>query len=165
MPREELKSRLRLSTRLFNAILRRLVNDGVLGETGPLIFDPNHEIQFSPSQEKAVQDLLTRFAATPNAPPTIKETQMEIGDEVYNALIDLGILVPVSSEVIFRKQDYDRMLAELHGLFEEQGTLTAAQVRDHFNTSRKYVLALLEHLDQQGMTVREGDIRRLRTKH
>jgi hypothetical protein len=35
-------------------------------------------------------------------------------------------------------------------------------VRDHFNTSRRYVLALLEHLDATGVTVREGDARRLR---
>jgi len=164
MPREELKSRLRLSPRLFNAVLRRLVKSGSLIEAGPLIFEPNHQIRFTSSQEKAIQVLLARFAAAPNSPPSIKEVQVEVGEEVYSALIDLGVLVPVSSEVVFRKEDYERMLAQLQKLFEQQDTLTAAQVRDHFNTSRKYILAFLEYLDQQGVTIREGDFRRLRTR-
>jgi selenocysteine-specific elongation factor len=64
--------------------------------------------------------------------------------------------------VVFRLEDFDRMLEEVRRLFESHGTLTAAQVRDHFNTSRRYVLAFLEHLDSAGITVRSGDIRRLK---
>jgi len=40
--------------------------------------------------------------------------------------------------------------------------LSAAQLRDHFNTSRRYTLALLEYLDGQGITIRDGDVRRLK---
>jgi selenocysteine-specific elongation factor len=159
-----LKSRLKLTSRLFNVVLRRLVKIGALVEAGPLIYEPQHQIRFTSSQEKAIQVLLARFATAPNSPPSIKEVQGEVGEEIYDALVDLGELVPVSSEVVFRKQDYKRMLAELRKLFERQDTLTAAQVRDNFNTSRKYVLALLEYLDQQGVTIREGDVRRLRTR-
>jgi selenocysteine-specific elongation factor len=36
------------------------------------------------------------------------------------------------------------------------------QVRDGFNTSRKYALALLEYLDDQRITKRVGDERVLR---
>ena len=164
IPREELKSRLRLPSRLFNAVLRRLTNEGALSEVGPLIFEPNHQIRFSPSQEKAVQDLLAKFAAAPYSPPGVKEAQLEVGEELYNALIDLGLLTQVSNEVVFRTQDYEQMMSELQSIYKKQDLLTAAQVRDHFNTSRKYVLAFLEYLDQQGVTVREGDFRRLRTK-
>jgi len=41
-------------------------------------------------------------------------------------------------------------------------TLTVTQVRDHFTTSRKYALALMENLDAIGVTVRDGDARRLK---
>ncbi len=111
-----------------------------------------------------MQELLAKFAAAPNSPPGVKEAQLEVGEELYNALIDLGLLTQVSNEVVFRTQDYEQMMSELQSLYKKQDLLTAAQVRDHFNTSRKYVLAFLEHLDQQGVTVREGDFRRLRTK-
>jgi selenocysteine-specific elongation factor len=39
--------------------------------------------------------------------------------------------------------------------------ITVAEFRDQFNTSRRYALAFLEHLDAVGITLREGDIRHL----
>ena len=162
MPREELKSRLKTSTRLFNGIIRKLINEDALDEAGPLVLIPGHQIRFSPHQERAVQALLAQFAASPYAPPSVKEAQAGVGEEVYTALLDSGVLVAVSPEVVFRKEDYDRMLEEVCSLFESHETLTAAQVRDHFNTSRRYVLAFLEHLDSAGITVRSGDVRRLK---
>jgi selenocysteine-specific elongation factor len=54
------------------------------------------------------------------------------------------------------------MIAEVRRLFEQRGSLTVAQARDHFNTSRRYVLAFLEHLDAIGVTARAGDERRLK---
>ncbi|MCD6027878.1 MAG: selenocysteine-specific translation elongation factor, partial [Thermomicrobiales bacterium] len=41
----------------------------------------------------------------------------------------------------------------------EQGTMTLAQFRDHFGTSRKYAQAALEHLDRLKYTRRVGDDR------
>jgi len=158
----ELKSRLKTSTRLFNGIIRKLINEDALDEAGPLVLIPGHQIRFSPHQERAVQALLAQFAASPYAPPSVKEAQAGVGEEVYTALLDSGVLVAVSPEVVFRKEDYDRMLEEVCSLFESHETLTAAQVRDHFNTSRRYVLAFLEHLDSAGITVRSGDVRRLK---
>ena len=46
--------------------------------------------------------------------------------------------------------------------FAYQDTLTVIQLRDRLNTSRRYVLAFLEHLDAAGLTVRTGDYRTLR---
>jgi selenocysteine-specific elongation factor len=41
--------------------------------------------------------------------------------------------------------------------------MTVAQVRDEFNTSRKYALAIMEHLDERRITRRVGDERVLRS--
>jgi len=41
----------------------------------------------------------------------------------------------------------------------EYGTLTLAEFRDHFQTSRKYAVAVLEYLDEKGITKRKGDAR------
>jgi selenocysteine-specific elongation factor len=45
---------------------------------------------------------------------------------------------------------------------QTHGKLTVAQVRDMFATSRKYALALMEHLDAIGVTRRVGDERMLK---
>jgi selenocysteine-specific elongation factor len=162
IPREELKSRLKLPGRLFNAVLQKLVKDSVIEESGPLVYRCGHTIQFNPEQQRRVDGLLSRFAASPYAPPTVKVCQSEVGADIYEALIDLGQLIPVAPDVVFRRQDYDHMIADVHSLLAQNGTITAAQVRDHFNTSRRYALAFLEHLDAIGVTLREGDVRRLK---
>jgi selenocysteine-specific elongation factor len=162
MPKEELKSRLKISPRLFSGLIRILIHNDQLDEMGPLILRPDHEIRFTPQQEEAVQSLLRRFAASPYSPPSVKDAISDVGEEVFQAMIDLDLLVPVSNEVVFRREDYDQMVLEVQDLLQEKGTLSAAQVRDHFNTSRRYILAFLEHLDEIGVTVREGDVRRLK---
>jgi selenocysteine-specific elongation factor len=164
MPREELKSRLKTPPRLFNAALRKLISDGLLSEAGVAVFRPGHGIRFDPQQQKKVDVLLAKFAAAPYAPPTVKDCSAEVGEDVYGAMVDLGMLVPVPPDIVFRREDYERMVAEVRALIEKQGMATAAEVRDHFNTSRRYVLALLEHLDAVGVTVRDGDARRLKGK-
>ena len=47
-------------------------------------------------------------------------------------------------------------------LLQRQGTVTLAQVRDLLGTSRRYVQALLERMDEDRITVRRGDERVLR---
>ena len=162
IPREELKSRLKLPARLFNIALKRLGGLGELSEQGPLVMLPEHTIRFNPQQQRLVDTLLARYATSPYAPPTVKDSQAEVGEDIFAALIDTGQIILIHPEVAFRNEDYDKMLAELRRLLSENGTITAAQVRDHFNTSRRYVLAFLEHLDARGITIREGDLRRLK---
>jgi DNA-binding MarR family transcriptional regulator len=43
----------------------------------------------------------------------------------------------------------------------QQGAATVSQLRAHFNTTRKYMVPILEKLDQLGVTQREGDKRTL----
>ncbi len=160
MPREELKSRLKMPARPFNAAMRRWVQDGGLEEQGVLVCLPGHTIALSAQQQAGLERLLARFAASPYAPPSVKEAQAEIGEDVYQAAIDTGRLVQVSADVVFRQQDYAEMLRQVGEHFAGESTLTAAQFRDRFQTSRKYALAFLEHLDAAGRTVREGDFRR-----
>jgi selenocysteine-specific elongation factor len=160
--REELKSRVKMPARLFNACVRKWILEGVLEENGLYIFIPVHKIQFSQQQQRLVDGLLGKFKANPFAPPSVKECKAEVGEEVYAALVETGELVEVSQEVVFRHLDFDWMVDEIRKKMQRQGTITAAEVRDYFNTSRKYVLAFLEYLDSQGVTVREGDARRLK---
>jgi selenocysteine-specific elongation factor len=159
MPREELKSRLKPTARSFAALMTSLTVEGSLQENGPLVSIPGFEISYDPAQTRAIQNLLRRMVASGYSPPPVKECQQEVGEAVYQALVESGRLVQVSPEVVFTRELYDDMVAEIMRLFERMETLTAAQVRDHFNTSRRYVLALLEHLDGRGLTIRKGDIR------
>jgi selenocysteine-specific elongation factor len=162
MPREELKSRLKFTPRLFNAALRLWLAENSLVEIGLLLARPQHVVQFNPAQQAQVDRLLQKFDAQPYATPSVKDCQTELGEEGFAALIDLGELVQVSPEVVFRRSDYDTLVAAVRQQLEQTGSLTLAQFRDQFSTSRKYAQAFLEHLDATGLTQREGDLRKLR---
>jgi selenocysteine-specific elongation factor len=74
-------------------------------------------------------------------------------------LLTRGDLTAVSNDVVFETGAYQEMVGVVRAHLAEHGSITVAQARDMFGTSRKYVLALLEHLDQIGVTKRVGDER------
>ena len=174
MPREELKSRLMISARVFNAATNIWFAEGIFDEIFvrqnlpgispvPLIHLSGYQVKFSPVNQNLVDKLLTRFANNPYSPPSIKESISEVGDELFNTMIDLGYFIPLSSEVAFRLEDYYIIVERIRSMFEMQDTISVAQVRDAFHTSRRYILAILEHLDSIGMTIRVGDVRKLKS--
>ena len=57
---------------------------------------------------------------------------------------------------------YEEMVERIRTYIAERGEITVAEVRDLFDTSRKYALALMDHLDHQRITRRVGDARVLR---
>jgi selenocysteine-specific elongation factor len=95
------------------------------------------------------------------SPPALNELKGSFGEELAEALIARGDLVQVGPEIVFRRADYDEMVGAVREMIVESGAVTVAAFRDRFRTSRKYALAVLEHLDAIGMTIREGDQRRL----
>jgi selenocysteine-specific elongation factor len=160
MPREELKSRLKLPPRLFNLVLHRMAMENILTEAARWVALPGHAVKFSPFQQVKVDQLMAQFAESPYAPPTVKECQALTGEDIYSALVDFGDLVPVSDEVVFRRLDYQTMEDKILLTLRQKGQITLAEVRDLFQTSRRYAQALLEHLDAIGVTIRDGDFRR-----
>jgi selenocysteine-specific elongation factor len=73
-----------------------------------------------------------------------------------------GRLVRVSEGVVFLAETYQEMVGRVVSHLEREGSITVAEVRDMFGASRKYALALMEHLDDQRVTKRVGDLRVLR---
>ncbi|RPI93735.1 MAG: selenocysteine-specific translation elongation factor [Chloroflexi bacterium] len=164
VPREELKSRLKLSSRAFNALIRKLITDHLLTDHPAFIATPEHEVKFDSGQQVRVQALMRKFEQNPYSPPSARECEAEVGGEILNALIESNELIAVSSDIVFRRQDYDLMVERLRKEIQQKDKITLAETRTLFDTSRKYAQALLEHLDAAGLTVRDGDFRRLRRK-
>jgi len=106
--------------------------------------------------------LLAQFQQQPYAPPSVKEAVTAVGEEVLGALVERGDIVQVSPEVVFLASTYREMVARIRARIQQEGSITLAQVRDMFATSRKYAQAILEHLDEIGVTKRVGDARVLR---
>lgn len=159
MSREELRSALRLDPRAYNGLLARAAADGLIVDEAATVRLPEHQVRFTPQQQQAVDDLLARFRAAPYATPSVKEAAALVGEEVLGVLLARGDLVQVSPEVLFLRETYEEMVERIRAHIQQQGSITLAQVRDLFQTSRKYAQALLEYLDGVGVTRRVGDER------
>lgn len=163
IPKEELKSKLNLDQHIFQAILTKFMELELL----ELIDNSVRTFGFTPelnsSQEKISTKVIELFQESPFSTPSLKECIQKYGLEIINFLQMSGVIVVVNSDVAFLSENYQEMYDWVVEKIQKSGSLTAAEFRDQFETSRKYALAFLEHLDMKGITVREGDLRKLRS--
>jgi selenocysteine-specific elongation factor len=155
---------MKVAPKLFSAILGQLGSEEKVLVQGSMAWLPEHEVVFTSGQQRVVDELMARFASKPFSPPTIKESVAAVGEDLYQTLVAMGKLLPVSQEVVFRTEDYQQAIADVSDLAAQHGTFTLAQARDHWGTTRRFVQDLLEYMDREGITLRVGDGRKLRSK-
>ncbi len=162
IPKEELKSRLKLDQPVFLAVLNLFQEINFVETIGNVVrlkaFSPN----LNDSQQKAQESILKSFSAMPYSTPGIKESIENHGEEIFNYLQSENILINVGNDVAFLSEYYHEMKEWVVYKIEQSESLTVAEFRDKFQTSRKYALAFLEHLDAIGITIRDGDVRKIR---
>jgi selenocysteine-specific elongation factor len=161
--RELLKSGLKLTQEQFDLILGLLSHQGKLVERGTLVWAASHSILLTPQQEAQAASLVEKFTQSPYSPPDVTEAEAELGLDVLEGLIATNRLVRVSDAVLFLPGTIEVMKSWVQEAIQANGSVSLAQFRDHFQTSRKYAAAFLEYLDSIGYTLRKGDVRVLRT--
>jgi selenocysteine-specific elongation factor len=141
-------------------LIEEMVNRGMLRRAGSRISLPEFVVLLSQADAEQVSRLLERFAAEPYGPPGWNACREAVGEEVLASLLENGELVRVSETVLLSRGAYSQMTDWVRVRLGETGRVTVGEVRDRFASSRKYALALLEHLDQIGVTARDGDFHR-----
>ncbi len=159
MPREELRSRLRLDSRAFDQAAALWSRRGEIREAAGTTSLVEHEARPDPKQKKRTEELLAALREKPLTPPILDGE-----DDLLAYLEDRGDIVRVDERVVFAAEAYREMMERVVAHLKERETITLAQVRDLLGTSRRYAQALLEHMDQQRITRRVGDERVLRKR-
>ena len=165
MPRDTLRSQLRLSPSAFDALLGHYndaSNPAAFVDVGGMVRLAGHDVRFAPEQQAAVEALLARCRAQPWATPSVKEARAAVGDEVYVVMLRRRMLIQLNDEVILLPDTCAQATQQVRAFIEREGSMTAVQARDLFGTTRKYALALMEYLDLSGVTRRVGDARVLK---
>ncbi len=159
LPREELKSRLGLTPRVFDRVIERASAEQVLVASSDVVRRPDFTITFSPELARKVNTLLAQFERVPYAPPNATDAEAAIGSEALSVLVTQDKLVRLSDSVLLAPRAFNAMRDWVVATIRKDGQVNAGQVRDQFDTSRKYAVALLEYLDAQRVTKRVGDNR------
>ena len=158
VPAQEIRSRLNLSQPVYQRALARLVEEQIVVDERQSLRLPDHEITLTPKMEEEASAYLNSLQKDPYSPPS----DQRVSPELLGVLIDQGKVVRVTDGVIFDASAYREMTERIVQHLKDQGNITVAEARTMFNTSRKYILPLLEHMDQQQITRRTGDERVLR---
>ncbi|MCI0847518.1 MAG: selenocysteine-specific translation elongation factor [Chloroflexi bacterium] len=158
VPAQEIRSRLDLSQPVYQRALVRLVEEQVVVDERQSLRLPGHEITLTPKMEEEASAYLKSLQNSPYSPPS----GQKVSQELLGVLIDQGKVVRVTDGVVFDAGAYREMTERIVQRLKDQGNITVAEARTMFDTSRKYILPLLEHMDQQQITRRTGDERVLR---
>ena len=161
MSRELLKSQTALDSKIFDALVAYLADKKVLVEEGASLRLHGHQVKFNEAQQAKISLLFNEFDQQPFTPPTLKQSIDLIGEELVSALINTQMLILLGEDVLFKPEIYENMRSAVIDHIKEKGSITLAELRDKFDTSRKYAVAVLENLDQTGVTIRRGDQREL----
>ena len=157
-PTQEIRSRTGLSQAVYLRALAQLVEEDCVVEDGQQLRLPDHEVTLTPELEQRASEYLQSLEREPYSPPTERHPEPEL----LGFLVDEGKVVRVNESVVFAASAYRELTDQIVAHLNENGSITVADVRTMFDTSRKYSLPLLEHLDQQRITRRVGDERVLR---
>ena len=150
----------------FDAVLERLSSEGRVIVDGGELSHPKAGAGAKKQEEQARATLKEALDAAGLTPPTISTLAQEHGLSAQLAHKALGYLE--DSGDARRVGDYYFSAAAMKkaeemvvGHLKEHGPSNAADLKDALGVTRKHAIPLLEHMDANGITRREGDLRRL----
>jgi selenocysteine-specific elongation factor len=156
MPREELRSRLRLAQREFSALL------GGTGErlavTADGVVEPGWTPKPNAAQQSEIAEVERAIREGGMQPPRLK-----IDPEILAHLEGAGRVVDCGDGVVLSREAFEVARDRVVSLLGGDSEVTLAEARDALETNRRATQAILETFDRLGITRRQGDTRVLGT--
>ncbi|GIV15224.1 MAG: selenocysteine-specific translation elongation factor [Armatimonadota bacterium] len=167
MPREELRSTLggKLPARLFEAMLLRWQEEGVLTLQGALVRLAGFTVRLNERQQRLAQRVEQILREAGVTPPPVEIISQQAGappDAVramIQVLLEQGMLVRLEGDLFFHRETIDRLAELVKRTIREKGSLSVGEFRDLTGSSRKFAVPLLEYFDSIRLTRRVGDVR------
>ncbi|MDQ3813486.1 MAG: SelB C-terminal domain-containing protein, partial [Armatimonadota bacterium] len=168
MPREALRATLppSLAPTTFDALLDEMAQAQQIAVSPAGVRLSEHRVTLSEDEARLKERIEALVYRAAWQPPTLDELvaqldNRDLGRKLCFALIKDGSLVRVGDFVVSA-----RRIAEgaeiLRAHIQQQGSLAIGDARDLLNSTRKWLVPLLEHYDRIGLTKRVGEVRVLR---
>ena len=170
MPKEELKSKfpLLLTAKLFNLTLNQMIKEKEIAQEENIIRLASHAVSLGGKQADVKDKILKAYLNAGLEPPYFKELAKSLdadakrSREVLMHLVNEGIMVKVKEDLFFHTDAIDTLKKKLVKFLGDQGEITTPQFKEMTGVSRKYVIPLAEYFDSTNVTLRVGDVRKLR---
>ncbi len=154
IPKAEINNKFKLGKQ-FQDVLQKLFSEGFLVEESSLVHLPDHQVKVLPAQQVQIDAYLRQLNQNPYSPAP----DISLEPDLLNFLIYQGAVIKTAAGVVFSAAAFNEMVLKILTQIKKNGKITVAEARDLLGSSRKYVLALLEHMDELKLTKRVGDER------
>ncbi|GBD33474.1 Selenocysteine-specific elongation factor [bacterium HR33] len=84
--------------------------------------------------------------------------------EILGYFVRQGTAVRIGQDQYYHREAAEQLVTKVTEEIAKRGEATPAQLKEPLGLSRKYLIPLLEWMDAQGYTMRQGDVRRLGPK-
>ncbi len=159
-----------LPARVTARVFETLIAEGRLKAAGELLGLSGHSVVLNRKQRQLADALLDAHGRGGLTPPNLKDVLADLGVSdreaapVVKVLATDGDLVRVRDGLYYARDAFQEVLDRVAAWFEGHDDLNLADMKEIFGFSRKYIIALLEYLDQERYTVRIGDKRQFRSR-
>ncbi len=125
-----------------------------------LVCHNSHSLELPPELEAPAAEILKTLDEAQLMPPLPSELQPTRQHEAaYKFLSRTKQIIPLDAKVTLSKKAFQNAVDQITAHITENGQATASELRQVLDTSRKIIMPLLERLDRDKITIREGDFR------
>ncbi|GIW93751.1 MAG: selenocysteine-specific translation elongation factor [Pirellulaceae bacterium] len=168
----EVASRIRWlpSPAYVEPLMRYAAGTGLLEQYAGGVRLPGHGPALSHAESQLLEQIVQQLLQAGIEVPSVAQLQASAGrlaasvPALLGLAVSRGELVQISDEFYLHAEVDRQCRTIVHRHLEKTGPATLSQIREWLGTSRKYAVPYCEYLDRVGMTVREGDKRRLHPK-
>ena len=164
--KEELREKLRLRPEVFHATIENLAAAKKLETSGEQVHAAGRSVVMKDDEAEAKKIIESAFASAGLKVPALKEVIAGLpvdkirAQKIVTLLLRDRVLVKLSDDLVFHHQALTSLRTMLAGhKASGQKTIDVGKFKDMTGVSRKYAIPLLEFLDRERVTRREGDVR------
>jgi len=170
MLKEELKSKFPgyAGDKLFTLMLNQQIKEGVAVAEEKTVRLAGHKVSLAVDETQIREKFLDAYKTTRLQPPYFKDlvktvdVDPGVAKDVLMLLVGEGLIVKVKEELYFHADAVEALRRQLVEFLTANGEITTPQFKEMTGASRKYVIPLIEYFDAKNVTIRIGDIRKLR---
>lgn len=150
---------------LLQQVTEYFVRANRIAREGGMLRLPAKRIELTPAQSELIsrlRDVLSAEGFAPSSSSVLAEKLGKPKPEVEKALVlteRLGFCRRLGLDLFFDAAAFDSAVGKIEVELRTGRELSVSDVSQILNSSRKYVVPLLEFLDSKGVTQRQGNVR------
>jgi len=151
-------------------MLNQMIKDNAVVSEDNSVRLASHKVSLGVDQADIRDKVLKAYRENGLTPPYLKELKQtfkieeSLAKDVIALLMDQGLIVKAKEDLYFYADAVKDLKQKLVEFLKLHGEISTPQFKEMTGVSRKYLIPLIEYFDAQNVTIRIGDIRKLRNR-